>query len=44
MKGQARQDEIRTQLADVVDQLAVMVKAGMSLDSAFVHVSHTLSV
>lgn len=43
MKGQARQDEIRTQLADVVDQLAVMVKAGMSLDSAFVHVSRTLS-
>jgi tight adherence protein C len=43
MKGQDRQLEIRTQLADVVDQLAVMVKAGMSLDSAFMHVSQTLT-
>lgn len=43
MKGQDRQAEIRLQLADVVDQLAVMVKAGMSLDSAFTHVSKTLS-
>lgn len=43
MKGQDRQLEIRVQLADVVDQLAVMVKAGMSLDSAFMHVSQTLT-
>jgi tight adherence protein C len=43
MKGQDRQTEIRVQLADVVDQLAVMVKAGMSLDSAFMHVSKTVT-
>lgn len=41
-RAEARQDAVRTALADAIDQLAVTVRAGLSVDSALVRVSETL--
>lgn len=41
-RAKARQDAVRTTLADAIDQLAVTVRAGLSIDSALVRVSETL--
>lgn len=41
-RAEARQDAVRTSLADAIDQLAVTVRAGLSVDSALVRVSETL--
>lgn len=41
-RAEARQDSVRTALADAIDQLAVTVRAGLSVDSALVRVSETL--
>lgn len=41
-RAKARQDSVRTTLADAIDQLAVTVRAGLSVDSALVRVSETL--
>lgn len=41
-RAKARQDAVRAALADAIDQLAVTVRAGLSVDSALVRVSETL--
>lgn len=41
-RAEARQDSVRAALADAIDQLAVTVRAGLSIDSALVRVSETL--
>ncbi|MFA5775899.1 MAG: type II secretion system F family protein, partial [Ilumatobacteraceae bacterium] len=41
-RAEARQDSVRAALADAIDQLAVTVRAGLSVDSALVRVSETL--
>lgn len=41
-RAKARQDAVRTALADAIDQLAVTVRAGLSVDNALVRVSETL--
>lgn len=41
-RAKARQDAVRTALADAIDQLAVTVRAGLSVDSALMRVSETL--
>ncbi|MEO5975048.1 MAG: type II secretion system F family protein [Ilumatobacteraceae bacterium] len=41
-RAEARQDAVRAALADAIDQLAVTVRAGLSVDSALVRVSETL--
>jgi tight adherence protein C len=41
-RAKARQDAVRSALADAIDQLAVTVRAGLSVDSALVRVSETL--
>lgn len=41
-RAEARQDAVRLSLADAIDQLAVTVRAGLSVDSALVRVSETL--
>ena len=41
-RAQARQDAVRAALADAIDQLAVTVRAGLSVDSALIRVSETL--
>jgi len=41
-RAKARQNAVREALADATDQLAVTVRAGLSVDSALVRVSETL--
>lgn len=41
-RAKTRQDAVRTALADAIDQLAVTVRAGLSVDSALMRVSETL--
>lgn len=41
-RAKTRQDAVRAALADAIDQLAVTVRAGLSVDSALVRVSETL--
>lgn len=41
-RAKARKDAVRLTLADAIDQLAVTVRAGLSVDSALVRVSETL--
>ncbi len=41
-RAEERQDAVRTSLADAIDQLAVTVRAGLSVDSALIRVSETL--
>lgn len=41
-RADARRDEVRQALPDAIDQLAVTVRAGLSVDGALVRVSNTL--
>jgi len=41
-RADARRDEVRQSLPDAIDQLAVTVRAGLSVDGALVRVSNTL--
>lgn len=41
-RADARRDEVRQNLPDAIDQLAVTVRAGLSVDAALVRVSTTL--
>jgi tight adherence protein C len=41
-RAQARREEVRSSLPDAIDQLAVTVRAGLSVDSALMRVASTL--